>query len=731
MQSAPKCPPLGKFAVGWIAALQSEYLAAKQVLDFEYTQPDFDRSLSGGNVYTFGRIGEHHVVIATLGRYGTLPAAAVLNGLQNNFPFLQFVLMVGVAGGVPTGADDIRLGDVVVANQVVPYSVNKKCPNAEQFNGVVVIPEDNLLSAATKVRAMIEEDTVDLENIIIERFVKNRRIQDKFRRPEDRSDRLYQPSYEHTSDRDCDCLQDTSRVPAELVIRPERKQYDRVKVHCGAIGSADCVVKDAMERDRLARQFKLLCFDMESAGLMANFRCLPIRGICDYSDSHKNKDWQGYAAATAAAFALSLLHVVPHQNWQAAGNNIDAEALRQHIKQVFDRVMGVISPGEEGETLTLEGASQALDEIRDTVHKLDQLSETRTQELKETTKSALDKNAAEIDQAKSRLNQIETEQKHMRKLLEELCEKIAQQHEKSPQEEREKWDTVHDEAQKNSTWLKERTESTTAALESTAGMLGNVGSFTNNREITRAGDQFNGAIGIAKWFMKQGERLNRNRDESKAPPSDTSLRANSATERQGGRRKTPIERLPPPSMNEVIAKSEPAGPGGKSSKPCLPPPIPGEINVKSGPAGPGGKSRKPCLPPPIPGEINVKSGTAGLGGILSKPALPPRNLNGSQWASTKKSPPELPPRPLLASPVPYLEAVQSECVIHQYPDTFTLVSQSPRVWTSYANCSQFVLTKRNLTSHSHRALSRTNLALPRPLHLCRRHHLQNPPRPQF
>jgi nucleoside phosphorylase len=39
---------------------------------------------------------------------------------------------------------------------------------------------------------------------------------------------------------------------------------------------------------------------MEAAGLMDNFSCLVVRGICDYADSQKNKDWQGYAAATAA-----------------------------------------------------------------------------------------------------------------------------------------------------------------------------------------------------------------------------------------------------------------------------------------------------------------------------------------------------------------------------------------------------------------------------------------------
>jgi nucleoside phosphorylase len=50
---------------------------------------------------------------------------------------------------------------------------------------------------------------------------------------------------------------------------------------------------------------------MEAAGLMNSFQCLVIRGICDYADSHKNKRWQAYAAATAAACAKEVLSVIP------------------------------------------------------------------------------------------------------------------------------------------------------------------------------------------------------------------------------------------------------------------------------------------------------------------------------------------------------------------------------------------------------------------------------------
>jgi hypothetical protein len=47
---------------------------------------------------------------------------------------------------------------------------------------------------------------------------------------------------------------------------------------------------------------------------MNNFPCLVIRGICDYADSHKNKRWQAYAAAMAAACTKEILSVIPAAN---------------------------------------------------------------------------------------------------------------------------------------------------------------------------------------------------------------------------------------------------------------------------------------------------------------------------------------------------------------------------------------------------------------------------------
>ena len=94
--------------------------------------------------------------------------------------------------------------------------------------------------------------------------------------------------------------------------RPVRDKHDPV-IHYGLIASGNRVIKHGGTRDKLGQELGILCFEMEAAGLMDNFPCLVIRGICDYADSHKNKQWQGYAAATAAAYAKELLSVI-HPN---------------------------------------------------------------------------------------------------------------------------------------------------------------------------------------------------------------------------------------------------------------------------------------------------------------------------------------------------------------------------------------------------------------------------------
>jgi nucleoside phosphorylase len=133
-------------------------------------------------------------------------------------------------------------------------------------------------------------------------------LRQKYSRPEQGSDRLYKPDVIHPQDTEQSCEEACGNQSTDLVHRRERaKSEEDPAIHYGIIASANQLMKNAIVRDSLVREVGVMCFEMEAAGLMNHFPCLIVRGICDYSDSHKNKQWQGYAAMTAAAYAKELL----------------------------------------------------------------------------------------------------------------------------------------------------------------------------------------------------------------------------------------------------------------------------------------------------------------------------------------------------------------------------------------------------------------------------------------
>jgi nucleoside phosphorylase len=84
-----------------------------------------------------------------------------------------------------------------------------------------------------------------------------------------------------------------------------------IVVHRGTVASGELVLRDSELRDQLAKHYGILCFEMEAAGVVADFPCLVIRGITDYCDSHKNDQWHGFSAAAAAAYARRLFSHMP------------------------------------------------------------------------------------------------------------------------------------------------------------------------------------------------------------------------------------------------------------------------------------------------------------------------------------------------------------------------------------------------------------------------------------
>ncbi|MBE3043061.1 hypothetical protein IMZ48_10915 [Candidatus Bathyarchaeota archaeon] len=136
--------------------------------------------------------------------------------------------------------------------------------------------------------------------------LKNIKARKEFRRPAATTDRLYKSDFLHPQDLSEDCS--GACGDNDLISRQERDEEDAdPAIHYGLIASGNTLMKDAHIRDTLAKERGVLCFETEAAGLMNHFPCLVVRGICDYSDTHKNKEWQGFAAMMAAAYAKDLL----------------------------------------------------------------------------------------------------------------------------------------------------------------------------------------------------------------------------------------------------------------------------------------------------------------------------------------------------------------------------------------------------------------------------------------
>ncbi|KAF2226877.1 nucleoside phosphorylase domain-containing protein [Elsinoe ampelina] len=303
------------YHVGWICALATELAAAISMLDEEH-EP-LDQFPGDDNSYKCGRIGRHNVVIACLpaGVYGTTSAANVAGDMMRSFPGVRIGLMVGVGGGIPTRKTDIRLGDIVVgrptdtAGGVVQFDMGRVRPGGFlQPTGMLNRPPDILLNALNTLMANHQLRGSRIPAILRESAANNSRWRRASAYPGASQDRLFQHDYHHVgTDGDCEsCDLD------QLVPRNEREDAEPV-VHYGIVASGNQVVRDGVTREKVRRELRAMCFEMEAAGLVSNFRCLVIRGICDYSDSHKNKDWQPYAAAVAAACAKELLESIAPQ----------------------------------------------------------------------------------------------------------------------------------------------------------------------------------------------------------------------------------------------------------------------------------------------------------------------------------------------------------------------------------------------------------------------------------
>lgn len=324
-----------QFYIAIICALPREADAITLLFDqFHDDERDhYGRADNDANTYITGRMSDNDVVLVVLPSMGNNSAAAAAASLRSSYKNIRLVILVGICGGVPhIGGLDAFLGDVVLSKTIIQYDYGRQYPGHFAVKNTI---DDSLARANKDIRGLLaafetelmrerlqDEASKHLKTVQQAAIKKRRRA--KYRYPGTTEDRLYHPTRAHKHQNSCaicvgedyafcDLASKLSCIEvgcdsADPVVR-ERLEADEFcpEIFIGRIGSGNTVMKSGEDRDRIATLHNIIAFEMEGAGAWDEVPCLVIKGICDYADSHKNKAWQDFAAATAASVAKAVL----------------------------------------------------------------------------------------------------------------------------------------------------------------------------------------------------------------------------------------------------------------------------------------------------------------------------------------------------------------------------------------------------------------------------------------
>ncbi len=247
-----------------VTALEKEAKAVVRLLENHEVRTDEERDIRSYHVGTIpiqNSDRAYRVAVVLLHTMGEIPAATAVTDAIN-FWNPKYIIMVGIAGGIPQ--DDLDLGDVVIADQVVGYDYGKVTKQK-------IKPRDRVYPASA---------------LLLERI---RNFWD-----ETWADKIQTPRPQN--------------VP-----RPKSKRF------VGPIASGNKVIASTKFRDELlARWSKLISIETEAEGVYAAVFDRPqirgtlvVRGICDMADERKSDEWQEYAADAAATFLVQFLKSGP------------------------------------------------------------------------------------------------------------------------------------------------------------------------------------------------------------------------------------------------------------------------------------------------------------------------------------------------------------------------------------------------------------------------------------
>ncbi|XP_017765278.1 PREDICTED: uncharacterized protein LOC108554491 isoform X1 [Eufriesea mexicana] len=277
------------------------------------------------NVYTLGNIGAHRIVCTKLPTVGHTREAMTAAGntttrLLGTFQKVDFVFLIGIGGGVPHYTDynkHVRLGDVVVSH---PTPLNKKyiyiyCESAKtnetgdyHFETKEYCPPNLCLQ---EIAVNLKDQSENEINPPWQTYLKEglniliNQTEHDFKPPPPESDKLYM------------AIGERDVIEVAHPIAPLDATYKRTngcpRIHLAPVASGRHIARDDQLRQKFAARFGALAFDAEMdavvESILGNCResFAVIRGISDYKDGSRIKEWQPYASLAAASVMKSII----------------------------------------------------------------------------------------------------------------------------------------------------------------------------------------------------------------------------------------------------------------------------------------------------------------------------------------------------------------------------------------------------------------------------------------
>jgi adenosylhomocysteine nucleosidase len=256
-----------------LTALELEAEPFRQLLDNVEQVTNAHRSYLRGSAD-----GRAVVVWPVLGTGNIRAALAAQQAIAVWNP--AYLLLSGITGGL--ASKDVEFGDVLVPQQVIAYEPGKERDKGVENRFEVYRPDHSVLSAA-RVAAKLDW---------------------------------------------------TSSIPAQ----PPTKLRRPPKVHFGELASGEKVIATKKWGDAFREKWpRLTGVEMEAIGMLEAAyqseeapRAGVVKSVSDFADRKKSDDWQPYAAATAAAFVVTVVRalVVPKERSQPQrrGSSLSADA---------------------------------------------------------------------------------------------------------------------------------------------------------------------------------------------------------------------------------------------------------------------------------------------------------------------------------------------------------------------------------------------------------------------